>query len=299
MKKLWKQMGCGLFLIAFLTVSAFAVNATDDELDMAYREYSITAEEMGKFVTLDYDSFVEDYGECDLSLEAYVAQCVEELVNNECLSEVKQRDVEMQMASQEWLEANMQTQDIDARASTEKWWHHTSTLPQATSYSKYNMLNALKKGDILYESKGGFSITGHTALVEGKYYSSEYKQYYIRLVEAVASGVCRGILCDERFSGQQGSIYRVTYAAASTIGNAMDFAISQIGKPYSINTTKGITASRKNWYCSLLTFAAYYNGSNGAVNISEESVVVDGSTLISPSMISRQCAAYQTTVMTA
>lgn len=299
MKKIWTQIGCGLFLIAFLTVSAFAVNATDNELDMAYQEYSIAAEEMDKFVTLDYDSFVEDYDKCDLSLEAYVAQCVEKLANNENLSEIQQRDVEMQIAYQEWLETNMQTQDIDPQTSGEKWWHHTSTLPQATSYSKYNMLNALKKGDILYEAKGGAGITGHTALVEGKYYSSTYKQYYIRLVEAVLSGVCRGILCDERFSSQQGTIYRVTKASTSTINNAMNFAISQIGKSYKISTTKGITESRETWYCSLLAFAAYYNGSNKAINISEESVVLDGSTLISPSMISRKCATYQTTVMTA
>lgn len=40
---------------------------------MAYREYSITAEEMDKFVTLDYDSFVADYKESGLPLETYVA----------------------------------------------------------------------------------------------------------------------------------------------------------------------------------------------------------------------------------
>lgn len=254
---------------------------------------------MDKFVTLDYDSFVADYKESGLPLETYVAQCVDKLADNPSLSEVKQQDAEMRETYLEMMDANLQQENVIApRASTEKWWHNTSTLPQATSYSKYGMLNKLKKGDIVYEANGGFGFTAHTALVEGKFYSSAYKQYYIRVIEAVLPGVCRGVLCDARFSQQQGTVYR-TYGASVTVDNAMDFAISQLGKPYSINTNKGISASRKNWYCSLLAFAAYYNGSNGYINISQESVKLDGSTIISPSMISSKCASSQITVMSA
>lgn len=300
MKKVRRLIGAMLACCMMLTmsVSAFAANVTDEELDMAYRGYSITAEEMDKFVTLDYNSFVEDYGESGLTLEDYVARCVEELEDNESLSAVRQRDVESQAIYREQLMMSTQAQNVEPRASLEKWWHNTSTLPQATSYSKYGMLDRLQKGDIVYEANGGFGFTAHTAVVEGKFYSSTYNQYYIRVIEAIQSGVCRGVLCDTRFSQQQGVVYR-TYAAAVTVDNAMSFVVSQIGKPYSINTTRGISASRANWYCSLLAFAAYYNGSNGSINISEESVHLDGSTLITPSMINRKCATYQITVMTA
>ncbi len=50
-----------------------------------------------------------------------------------------------------------------------KWYYNTgTTLPHSANYSKYKLLDSVKKGDIIYESKGGFGITGHTAIVEGK-----------------------------------------------------------------------------------------------------------------------------------
>lgn len=72
-QKAFKQLASGLFFASLFMVSAFAANISDEQLDMAYREYSITAEEMDKFVTLDYDSFVADYKESGLPLETYVA----------------------------------------------------------------------------------------------------------------------------------------------------------------------------------------------------------------------------------
>lgn len=295
MKKFLKQLGCCIFFASLLTCVAFATGATEEELDMAYREYCTVAEEMDKFVTLDYHSFIDNYNESGLSLDAYSEQCISNLENNESLSKIREQyRLERELYRQQIRNASA----IEPRESLEKWWHHTETLPQATAYtSTHGLLDKVKKGDIVYEAAGGFGVTGHIALVEGIHYSPTYQQHYIRVIEAVSSGVCYGILCDERFFNQHSIIYRLTHASAQTIGNAMDFAYAQKGKPYSLLTTDlNISRSRATWYCSLLAACAYYHGSNGSYIIDGTSEI-NGKNLITPRSISRYCANNQTTVV--
>ncbi len=141
-----------------------------------------------------------------------------------------------------------------------KWYYNTgTTLPHSANYSKYKLLDSVKKGDIIYESKGGFGITGHTAIVEGKYYSSTYQQYYIRVVEAITDGVVRSVLDDTRVDEKDTVVLRVKGATDSIIANAVNFCVGQLGKGYMIDFQKDTSASEPDWYCSELNWAGYYN----------------------------------------
>ncbi|MDK2966591.1 MULTISPECIES: YiiX/YebB-like N1pC/P60 family cysteine hydrolase [Lacrimispora] len=141
-----------------------------------------------------------------------------------------------------------------------KWYYNTGTsLPKQADYSSYKLLNNVRKGDVIYEANGGFGITGHAAIVEGKFYDSIQKQYYIRIIEAIDVGVVRSVLDDERLADKDTYIFHVKEATESNINNAVDFAKSQLGKGYSIDFAKDTSASEKDWYCSELVWAAYYN----------------------------------------
>lgn len=140
------------------------------------------------------------------------------------------------------------------------WYYNTGTsLPQTANYAKYNLLNTVKKGDILYESKGGFGITGHIAIVEGKFYSSERQQYYIRVVEALTEGVVRSVLDDSRIDDKDSSILRVKGISDTIASTATNFCIGQLGKGYMIDFSKDTSPSETDWYCSELVWAGYYN----------------------------------------
>lgn len=145
-------------------------------------------------------------------------------------------------------------------SGSNKWYYNTGTsLPQAANYSKYNLLSTLKKGDVIYESKGGFGITGHIAIVEGKYYSSTYKQYYIRVVEAISEGVVRSVLDDSRIDDRDSSVLRVVGASDIIASNAANFCVGQLGKSYMIDFKKDTSPNEPDWYCSELVWAGYYN----------------------------------------
>ncbi len=84
--------------------NAFAMTAKAEELDLVYRLYSITAEAMDKFVTLDYHSFIDNYKESGLSIERYYQKCLADLENNESLSVMRERDKEAQALHQQYME---------------------------------------------------------------------------------------------------------------------------------------------------------------------------------------------------
>lgn len=141
-----------------------------------------------------------------------------------------------------------------------KWYYNTGTsLPQTANYSKYNLLNTVRKGDIIFESKGGFGITGHVAIVEGKFYSSARKQYYIRVVEALAEGIVRSVLDDTRIDEKRATVLRVSGASNAIVENATNFCIGQLGKAYMLDFKKNTSSREVDWYCSELVWAGYYN----------------------------------------
>ncbi|WDV44154.1 YiiX/YebB-like N1pC/P60 family cysteine hydrolase [Clostridiaceae bacterium M8S5] len=147
---------------------------------------------------------------------------------------------------------------LTSKGNPFSWHYNTGTsLPRKANYSKYNLLNVCQPGDVIYEANGGFGITGHIAIVEGKFYDATQNQYYIRVIEANQHGVCRGVLDDDRVDTQRDYIYRVTSATAENKNNAVEFCKSQFGKPYILDFAKHTSADTKSWYCSELVWAAY------------------------------------------
>ncbi len=157
----------------------------------------------------------------------------------------------------------------ETRASVRGEWYdnigETDPEPsQRADYSTYNILSTVKKGDIVEETTGGIAaIVGHIAIVEGKYWDSTHKQYYIRTVEATWPTVTHGALDDERYDERGVNVYYVTDASSSQKTGAVNFCIGQIGKPWWPDipafTELNANEDNTNWYCSELVWAAYYS----------------------------------------
>ncbi len=140
-----------------------------------------------------------------------------------------------------------------------KWYYNTGlTLPRKPNYSKYKLLSNVKVGDVIFEANGGFGITGHIAIVEGEFYDKKLGVNYIRVIEAIADGVVRSVLDDERIVDKDVAVLRAQKHQAIT-QNAVDFCISQLGKSYCLDLCKDTSKNEKDWYCSELVWAAYYN----------------------------------------
>lgn len=141
-----------------------------------------------------------------------------------------------------------------------RWQYNAgTTLYEEPKYTKYNLLEVLKPGDIIFEAYGGYGITGHTAIVEGIYYSSNYNQFYIRVIEAImkpGAGVCRGVFDDVRYDAKGAKILRVS-TSDDKKKEAINFCISQIGKDYFLDFAHDEGRNQPTWYCSELVWAAY------------------------------------------
>lgn len=163
-------------------------------------------------------------------------------------------------------------------------------------YDNYNILSTVKKGDIIEETEGLVAqITGHIAIVQGKYWDPIYDQYYIRTIEAGIDGVVFGVLDDERYDERGVTVYYVRNATTSQINSAVGFAKIQIGKPYALDipllTFCNYNVDASNWYCSELVWAAYYNqginlnGNTIPLNIYMPASLGDSTKLIRRSVI--------------
>ena len=137
-------------------------------------------------------------------------------------------------------------------------------LPEEALYDTYDILSTVKKGDIIRETSGGIaSLVGHIAIVEGKYWDSTYQQWYIRTVEATLPTVTHGALDDARYDHRGVEVYYVTDASSTKKTDAVNFCLGQIGKPWSLEvpllSSVSYNSDTKNWYCSELVWAGYYN----------------------------------------
>lgn len=143
-----------------------------------------------------------------------------------------------------------------------EWYYNTGTsLPDnaTPNYSKYNLLETVKKGDTIYEAKGFYSITGHTMIVEGIFYDENFDTHYVRVIEAIGAGVVRSVLDDSRVDARDVSIHRVADATTSDIDDAVNFCIGELGSSYSLDFAKDYSSSETDWYCSEVVWAGYYN----------------------------------------
>lgn len=244
-----------LFSTIVFPVSASAAESEFDNINTPYTPYTADFSENGnnpEFQKLEAGyryimDFAASYNiECGLSLDTYLSY-----YNPSEYSSIEEYN-------QEYIKAFDTTPQT--RSSGGHWFYNTGTsLPQATSYSQYNFLNICIAGDIVHDANGSFGITGHSGIVEGKYWSSTYNQYYIRIIEAVSDGVTRGVLCDERANSRASSVWRVSGSTSTQRANAVSFARSQLGKSWVFDFTKDTDANSWWWYCSELVWASYKN----------------------------------------
>ena len=208
-----------------------------DDAHNAYYKLVAYYEVLGYSCSITYDDFYRNFLNSDAdSVEVYLGQCIETLEN--------------------------EYEDLNSdKSGSQAWYYNTgANLPRPAKYSKYNLLSVVKKGDLLYEKRGGFAgVLGHIAIVEGVFWSVQYSQFYIRLVEAVSTGVCRGVFDENRLAVKGDIILRPKNATDKQINDAVAFAIQQLGKPYLPHPGQNASASAAHWYCSELAWAAYFN----------------------------------------
>lgn len=238
MKKLFKKLLPLVLVVAMVlstTTVAFAdSNNTNAELREAYKNIMAYAEEGNIPLNITFKDFVSIYEE-----QAYP---------------------DVQAYENVYYSLLKPQPDGTTLSGDDAWYYNTgTTLPQPADYSRYNLLNTVKKGDIIYEAAGGFYITGHIAIVEGIYWSTLQQQYYIRVIEAISDGVVRSVLDDSRIDDREGSVYRVTDATSTNIYYAVNFCIGELGSSYFLDFAKDYSSSETDWYCSELAWAGYYN----------------------------------------
>lgn len=238
MKNLFKKLLPLVLVLAMVlstTTVAFAdPNNTNAELKAAYKNITAYAEEGNIPLNITFKDFVNIYEE-----GAYP---------------------DVQTYENVYYSLLKPQPDGTALTGDDAWYYNTGTeLPQPADYSRYNLLNTVKKGDIIYEAAGGFYITGHIAIVEGIFWSTTQQQYYIRLIEAITDGVVRSVLDDSRIDDREGSVYRVADATSTNIYYAVNFCIGELGSSYFLDFDKDYSSSETDWYCSELVWAAYYN----------------------------------------
>lgn len=200
-----------------------------------------------------YESTVVMYyeqGEClDISIEDFT-----DLYNSHCLYKLEEYVTEFESKS-----LAISTYSSGSSSGDSPYYYNTGKNGHSkSSYSKYDLLTQLKKGDHIYEANGGAGITGHSLIVEGKFYDAVNKKYYIRVIEAIDVGVVRSIFDDTRLDDKDAYIFR-TYATTSQKQRAVDFAILQLGKDYYLDLKKDTSVYEEDWYCSELVWAAYKN----------------------------------------
>jgi len=253
LKKFFSSVLVALMIVSMgLTTTAFASNDVqlkeDVQIVEAYRSVMTYAQENNIPLDMSFETFIEEYknGNYD-NVDQYIE------VYHDILEVPENRLIN------------------PASSGSSKWYYNTGTsLPQAADYSEYRLLDVVKKGDIIFEANGGFGVTGHTAIVEGIYYSSTQKQSYVRVVEAIDVGVVRSILDDGRVDDKNVTVLRVSSASSSQINNAVSFCTGQLGKAYKLDFAKNTSPNEKDWYCSELIWAAYYNQ---GINIETNSVI--------------------------
>jgi hypothetical protein len=152
------------------------------------------------------------------------------------------------------------TSSSSSSSSGDRAWYYDTgeSLPQMPNYGKFYFSN-IWAGDILYESAGFGGLTGHIAIIEGKFYDSSYEVNYWRLMEAVhPGGVCRGVLDDDRFVDRKGYLLYVPSSTSTQRSQAIYFVTQQLGKPWALQPfTKPTSINHPRWQCSTLVWAAY------------------------------------------
>lgn len=234
----FKKLACFVLssaMIMGLSVTALASQDTNEALKDGYSQIANRAEACGLPFSMTFEEYANAFEESGFA------------------------------TTQEYADAYLGVMEpaISTYSSgSDQWYYDTGTSLPANAepnYDKYHLYDTVKKGDLIFESKGGFGITGHIAIVEGKYYDAAKNMNYIRIIEAIDVGVVRSCLDDTRVDDKNVTLLRVSTANSDQVSNAVSFCVNQLGKKYSLDFGKDTSASEKDWYCSELVWAGYKN----------------------------------------
>lgn len=217
------------------TTALAAETQTDTDLQTAYENVMSYADKHCIDLNMTYNDFLSNYsGQSVQSYEqSYYPVFVSPTINN--------------------------ARSSSSSGGSTYYYNTGYSCPSKATYSKYNLLDVVKKGDVIYEANGGFGITGHIAIVDGIYTRSDGSKY-IRLIEAISNdygGVTRSILDDTRVDEKAVTILRVNGATSDIIDNAVKFCRTEVGSSYNLDLAKDTSSDETDWYCSELVWAAY------------------------------------------
>lgn len=268
-KKNLKKLVC-LSLPAVMSMGSLTTvlaneNTSNNDLLNAYNHIMSYAESNGINLDTTYEDFISDYK--GQSIQDYEQEFQQILVPS----------------------------DLNMLSSGNSTYYYNTgySCPSQANYSKYNLLSVVKKGDIIYEDKGSFGITGHIAIVEGIYKRADGSKY-IRLIEAISNtygGVTRSILDDTRVDEKQVTILRVSSITTSMIDKAVAFCAGEVGSNYKLDVpAKDTSSAETDWYCSELVWAAYKNqgvdievgGSHGEPGVTPHDILASERTFTVP-----------------
>lgn len=179
-------------------------------------------------------------------------------VDTELTKNVRVAVVENRYASNR----SVSTMSSGTMGSVLPWYENTGTsIPEGHTpdYESNRILEVAQPGDIIFESKGGYGVTGHTCIVEGKFFDERTQSWYVRMIECTLPGTIRGIF-DGTLVGETGAkLYRVKDATEEQKQKAVEFCINELGSTYNLDFAHDYSAEENDWYCSELVWAAYYN----------------------------------------
>lgn len=220
-------------ILGLNTMTVFAGSVSDERAFYeSYQKVIEVAQDYNVPIDMSFSEYKENYDSSYGSYDEYAKHYISLLKNNE--------------------------EDLKSSGGDKYYYDTGTSCPAEATYDKYNLLDIVEKGDIIFEAAGGFGITGHIAIVEGIYPRTDCGKY-IRLVEAGSFGVARSILDDTRYDEKEAMILRVKGATDNQKNAAVNFCISQLGKGYLIDFQKDTSADEKDWYCSELVWAGYKN----------------------------------------
>lgn len=234
-----------------------------EEFNEAYISFTTQLEEYGYSPITSLEVFAQNYINSEYtSLDEYIQIMIdEELLHQDLVGITKASSSASNVSTQStvfqaWFDNIGNTLDsINIRSKPD--------------YSTIDFRLYLAPGDIIYDTRGIVtSITGHIAIIQGRYYSTQYNMYYLRTIEAGPSGVVFGVFDCTRYSTRISYAYYVPSATETQLASVLTFCDAQLTKNY--NTLGALGSGSCNtsiisssWYCSELIWAAYnYAGIN-------------------------------------
>ncbi|EGP5687768.1 hypothetical protein A5816_000080 [Enterococcus sp. 3G1_DIV0629] len=260
-----------LFLTTCLLAVAFAIPITtvhaDTDTQQILEEY--------------YEEFKNEYASFDQTFEEFTSNYYNQPLNSAISEEDQLRDY-LNTVNEHYIrkEAEQLSKDPPLWSFNIGNALENITFEKVPTYHKYDLMNIVQPGDIIFERKRADIVLRylhHVMIVEGIYEETHIINgkpetfTYIRTIEATdyspmletkAGGVVYGVLDDERFDYTDSTILRVPEATPAQKKAAISFMHGQLGKPYDIwfeARERDRSSTRNEWYCSYLIWAAYMN----------------------------------------